>query len=288
MLGRSVATPKSNSRPVTISSGKSRSKPNGSILSFFKKAPTISTAENTNLDLHESLFVEDDEFPKAQGILQTPTPPRDSNSVEGSPETKRNFDEDGMLRFNEESGPVKRQRVEGPPILSPSSKNQKLNSAVRTGPFFEDSDDDDEDHTITRFGERCLPDIVIPQNTPHIEPREQAISGETLIESDVVISRPISLPSHESTKTEGKSEFENIDDFIDDEFPEEGEEYIERKWMEEYGEMKPGLDDTGLDDFSETRLRDSGAEALSTEQEIFTPVCPICNIKFDGLTDQVR
>lgn len=287
-LGRSVAIPKSNSRPVTLFSGKSRPKPNGSILSFFKKASSISTVENINLDLHESLFIEDDDFPKAQGALQTPTPPRDSNSIEGSPETKRIFEDDGVLRFNEEPGPVKRQKVEGPPILSPSSRNQKPNPTMRTRPFFEDSDDDEEDHTIARFGERCLLDIAIPQITPFIEPCEQKISGETVMNSEVVIPQPISLPSHESTKTERKSEFDNIEDFIDDEFPEEGEEYIERKWMEEYSEMEPGLDDTGLDDFSEARLRDSDVETAPTEQETFKPVCPICSMSFEGLTDQVR
>ena len=260
-LGRSIVIPKSNSRPVTFSSGKSRSQLNGSILSFFKKAPPTSTLENINLELHESLFIEDDDFPKAQGTLQTPTPPRDSESIEGSPETKRNFEDDGMLRFNEEPGSVKRQRVEGPPTSSPSSQNPKGNLATRKGPFFEESDDDDEDHTI---------------------------AGETFVKSEVVISQPISLPRHESTKTEGKSEFENIEDFIDDEFPEEGEEYIERKWMEEYGEMEPGLEDTGLDDSSETRLRNNAVKTAPTEQETFKPVCPVCGMNFDGLTDQVR
>lgn len=287
-LGRSVVIPKSNSRPVNFSSGKSRHKLNGSILSFFKKAPPISTLENTNLDLHESLFIEDDDFSKAQGILQTPTPPRDSESVEGSPEIKRNFEDDGMLRFNEELGSVKRQRVEGPTILSPSSKNQKENLATRKGPFFEDSDDDDEDHTIARFGERCLSNIAIPQITPLVEPHKRTVSDEAFIKSEAVIAQPISLPCHESTKTEGKSEFENIEDFIDDEFPEEGEEYIERKWMEEYGEMEPGLDDTGLDDFSEPRLPNNEVKMAPTEQETFKPVCPICSMSFDRLTDQVR
>lgn len=285
-LSRSVAVPKSSSRPILLSSGKTRPKPNGSILSFFKKAPSLSTVENINLDLDESLFIEDNDFLKAQEVLQTPTPPMESNSVENSPETKRIIDDEGMLRFNEEPGPVKRRRVEGSPILSPSSTNQKVKPVMRTGPFFEDSDDEEEDHTLARFEERCPPDAAIPQ-TPLIETCEQIISDKTYIKSEVVISQPISLPRHESTKTEGKSEFEDIEDFID-EFPEEGEEYIERKWMEEYGEMEPGLDDNGLDDFSGPRLRDSELETAPVAQETFKPVCPICSMSFDGITDQVR
>lgn len=286
-LGRSVVTPKPNSRPATFFNGKSRSKPNGSILAFFKKAPSVSTVENINLDLDESLFIEDNDLPKAHGVLQTPTPPMDNNSVESSPESRRISEDEGMLRFNEELRPVKRQRVEGPPITSPSSVNQKANPAVRRGPFFEDSDDDDGGDTLARFGERCLPDVAKPQISPLIEPCKQAISGETM-KSEVITSEPASLPTNESIKSKGKPDFEDIEDFIDDEFLEEGEEYIERKWMEEYGEMEPGLDDPGLNDFSETRLQDSEAEIAPVLQETTKPVCPICSMSFDGLTDQVR
>lgn len=288
MLGRGMAAPKATSRPVTFSVGKKKSKPNGSILSFFKKASSISTVENINLDSDESLFIEDNDFPKADGLFQTPTPPMDSNSRESSPDTKRMFEDENVLRFNEEPGPVKRQRVEGPRIPSPSSTNQKANPPVRTGPFFEDSDDDDDNDTIARLGERCLLDITPPQTTLLVEPCKKPNSEETFVKSEVVIAQPTSLPTDESTKTDGKAEFENIDDFIDDEFPEEGEEYIERKWMEEYGEMEPGLDDTGLDDFLENRLQDGKDDLAPIQQETLMPACPICSMSFDGLTDQVR
>lgn len=287
MLGRSVAVPKSNGRPVTLSGGKMRSKPNRSILTFFKKAPSISTVENINLDSDDSLFIEDNDVPKVQGVLQTPPPPMDSNSVESSPETKRTFEEEDILRFNEEPGPVKRQRVEGPATPSLSSANKKPNPVVRTGPFFEDSDDDDGFDIMAPFGEKRLLDVTQPQITSLIEPCKKPNSGETFLKPEIVPSQPTSLPTHEFTKTEGNPEFDNIEDFID-EFPEEGEEYLERKWMEEYGGMEPGLDDTRLDGFSETILQDSEEETTPVLQETLKPVCPICSMSFDGFTDQVR
>ena len=264
-----------------------RPKPNGSILTFFKKAPSISTVANINLDLDESLFFEDDDFLKAPGVLQTPTPPKDCNSVESSPETKRISEDDDVLRFNEGPGPVKRQRVEGPPIPLPSSINKKANPPVRTGPFFEDSDDDDDDDTIARLGERRLSDVARSQITPLIEPCKKPNSGKTFMKSEVVIPPLASLPTHESTNTEEKIQFDNIEDFIDDEFAEEGEEYIERKWMEEYGGMEPGLDDTGLDEFSESRPQDSEEDIATVLEETSKPICPICSMSFDGITDQV-
>lgn len=286
MLGRSKTVPKFNGRSVTPSGGKKRSKPNGSILAFFKKAPSTSTVDNFNLDLDESLFIEGNEFPEVQEVVKTPTPPMDSSSFESSPETKRIFEDEGVLRFNEEPGPVKRQRVEGPPIPSPSPTTQKAKPVVRTGPFFEDSDDDDD--TMARFGERCLHDVAQPAVTPSFEPYEKPDSGEPFTKSKVVVSQPISIPLHESTNIEEETEFENIEDFIDEEFPEEGEEYLERKWMEEHGGMEPGLEDTGHDDVPETRLQDTEEEIAPVLRETLTPACPICSMKFDGLTDQVR
>lgn len=285
VLGRSKTVLKSNVRSSAFSGGKMRPKPNGSILTFFKKTLSTSTPYNHNLDLDESLFIEDNELPKAEEVLQIPTPPMDSISVESSPKSSGKFEDEDVLRFNEEPGAVKRQRVEGPSISSSSSTNQNAKLIVRTGPFYEDSDDDNE--IIAKFEKRGLEYISQPQTTPFTESHEEPNLEDTVTQSKVVGSQYMPPLKHEPTSIEEKNGFENMEDFTDDEFPEEGEEYLERRWMEEHDGMEPDFEDAGLEDSLDTRLQDAEEEIVPVLQETLTPACPICTMSFDGLTDQV-
>lgn len=285
VLGRSKTVMKSSVRSSAFSGGKTRPKPNGSILNFFKKAPYTSTPDNQNLDLDESLFIEDHELPKAQEVLQIPTPPMDHISVESSPKSSGKSEDEDVLRFNEEPGAVKRQRVEGPSIPSSSSTSQNAKPIMRTGPFFEDSDDDDE--TITKFGKRYPEYISKPQTTPLIESHEKPNLEDTVTQSKVICSPPMPSLKHEPTSIEGDNGFDNMEDFIDDEFPEEGEEYLERKWMEEHDGVESDFEDAGLEGSLDTKLQDVEKEMVPVVQEALTPACPICSTSFDGLTDQV-
>lgn len=284
LLGRSKTVPKSNGRSSTFSGGKPKPKPNGSILSFFKKASTTAP-DNIKSDLYESLFVENDELPKLQEAVQIETPPMGNDSDEGFPATSRISEKETALRFNEEPGSIKRQRLESPSTPSPSSLAQKASNIVRTGPFFEDSDDDDE--IMIKFGKRCLEEVSEPQSTLSIESYEKSGEEETSTKLEVASSRPIPLVTHESSKIEEEDGFEDIEDFIDDEFPEEGEEYLERRWMEEQGEIQPGIDDADAEDYSETRVRDIKDNMVQVYPEPVTPTCPLCDMSFNGLTSEV-
>ena len=214
----------------------------------------------------------------------------DNNSLESSPETSRNNEDENVLRFNEELGAVKRQRVEGPLISSPSLTIQASKSVVRTGPFFEDSDDDDE--LIPPFGTRQLEDVSSPQTLPLVESSKRERREEAVSQPEIVTSQP-TLLKYESTSNTEFNQFENIEDFIDDEFPEEGEEYLERKWMEEQGGMEPDLEDAlfedvPFEDVPDAKLQDLKEAITSAQPEPLTPACPICSMSFNGLTDQVR
>jgi DNA cross-link repair 1A protein len=282
VLGRSKAVQKTNGRPLTFSGGKIKSKPNGSILSFFKKAST-TTPCHVQSDLYESLFVEDDESPKSQEAVQFETP-MGHDSAGSFPETSRISYKETALRFNEEPGSIKRQRIESPSIPSPSTLERNASNIMRIGPFFEDSDDDDE--IMIKFGKGCQEDVAEPQSVPSIEPYKKLSVEETATKLEVARFQTIPLITHESSKIEEENGFENMED-IDDEFPEEGEEYLERRWMEEQGEIELGIDDADPEDHSKTKLRDTTDSVVQVYPEPSTPACPICEMSFDGLTSEV-
>jgi DNA cross-link repair 1A protein len=284
-MGRSRTVVKSNGRSSVSFGGKPKPKPNGSILNFFKRAPCTSPAGG-NMDLEESLFVEDNDSPKKQEVRQIPTPPMDSCSLESSPEAGGVFEEDEhVLRYNEEPGAIKRQRVESPSPRSPSLSTQQARNVVRTGPFLEDSDDDDE--AIAKFGKRCLEDDSYPQITPCVEPQKEALLEVTSTKPEVVHSQSIPALKHERTSIEEEIGFEDMEDFIDDEFPEEGEEYLERKWMEEHGKFEPIPDEIEPEDIADSRIKFNEDDKTIVQPETLNPACPVCSRSLDGLTDQV-
>jgi len=94
----------------------------------------------------------------------------------------------------------------------------------------------------------------------------------------------------EGTSLFNAREFGDYEDFDDDEFFEGGEEYMERRWMEEQREMEMGLD--------EDSKSESGAESVATPRSAIehdvqihsttvenVPLCPICNGNMKGLSE---
>lgn len=285
LLGRNRTISKSNSRLSAFSGGKTRAKPNGSILTFFKRAPSTTTLEKIDLDSNESLFIDDHELPQMLEISQVPTPPKDNSSIESSPETGRIFGDENELRFNEEPVSVKRQRVEGHTLPSSSSTNQQSKSIVISGPFLEDSDDDNGD--TYPFGKRCIEEISRSPNMQLTELKINPNYEEALTRPDINDLQAITPFKYEPMSKAEQQELENIEDFID-EFPEEGEEYLERKWMEENEGIESGLEQTDLESFLDAGLHDVEKEKTHAPSESLNPTCPICNMSFDGVVDQVR
>ena len=263
---------------------KPKTKSNSSILNFFKKSESALATPNTMDVEDESLFLANNLTSNI--IHQSLTSPNDRHSIESLPENEfGKFEDKEPLRYNEEASPNKRRRVEISQVASPLCTEKVVDDAIRKGPFIEDSDDDDEISNGLLGG---MFDDDLKSNDPSCEPpksnatpKEKAESGERFITSLVP------QLEQESTSVYEENDFQGIDDFIDDEFPEEGEEYLERKWMEEQRQFELGLEEDGeLEAPSE--IYDDRMEGKEIRQENGSVTCPICSVGFDGLTEQVR
>lgn len=233
-------------------------------------------------DTEESLFL-DDEGPvwKEGEPVQTPTPPRDDLLVGNSPDFANNLSMDADLsRFNEENGPIKRRKMEATES-SPLELRNATKSAIRKGPFIEYSDDDDD--------EKILGDKHSVNKHPASSVISDTASGGKGGAQDLVNLPTVPSLKHEQTSIDGEDEFQGIDDFIDDEFPMEGEEYLERRWMEQERQFEmDGAEDAGDAELDNNRVlkKEDVRNELSNEGVVAS--CPVCGVGFDRLTDQVR
>ncbi|TAQ83354.1 hypothetical protein B7494_g8322 [Chlorociboria aeruginascens] len=75
----------------------------------------------------------------------------------------------------------------------------------------------------------------------------------------------------QNTSVDEWAGFDDIEDVADDEF---GEEFVERKWMEEQARLE-ATEEEPFEDFDETER---------TPDEGMTAVCPICDASLDGIT----
>lgn len=285
LIGRTKTTSKSSSRTPALKPGKAKPKPNGSILNFFKKAARSPETGEGLKDTEESLFLDDEGSVWKEGEpVQTPTPPRDDLLVENSPDFVNNLSMDADLsRFNEENGPIKRRKMEASES-SPLELKYATKTALRKGPFIEDSDDDDD--------EKILGDILSLNKYPAPSAISDMASGGKGGAQDLVNLPTASSLKHEQTSIDGEDEFEGIDDFIDDEFPVEGEEYLERRWMEQERQFE--MD--GAEDAEDAEDAEPENNQVLKKKDVGNEIpnkgvvasCPVCSVDFDGLTDQVR
>lgn len=280
---RTVA--KSTSRSLVSTSGNTTVKHNGSILNFFRKAENSCAGEESSKDDYESLFLEDETpMEKADEPIQTPTPPRDYSSIETSLDHSLNLpDELCLSRFNEEDGPSKRRRVEDQPVSSLITKAIRM--GMRRGQYDEDSDEDEE-----------LLKVLLGSTKGHVSSkkkraRNSGLEFRTMGErraDDSADPPPVPSSRREPTSI-AENEFESVEEFIDDEFPEEGEEYLERKWMMEEQQLEMDSDElVEVDNDQKLQGQEDGRQrgALRGQEEALS--CPICSTSFIGFTDQVR
>jgi len=82
----------------------------------------------------------------------------------------------------------------------------------------------------------------------------------------------------ESTSIDEWADFDDLQDFPDDEFA-DGEEFRERKWMEEQA-MLEGADDESFNGFED----DENVLKEEPTNEGITETCPICNASLSGVT----
>ncbi|KAK4971150.1 DNA cross-link repair protein PSO2/SNM1 [Elasticomyces elasticus] len=317
-IGRGSTNPRKTTTPVN---GKSKAQPNGSILSFFKKAETAEP----------SLFISD-------GSAAPVTVERETSLSEKDPYESAADDNPAIAlgcaaaslgndetRYQEDGGSVKRRKTNGDfsgPV-SPKdstasgqtqvdaqilnggaaslSDDQRTRPAVtpsgsnvpkRSGPFLEESDSEDEEPVTTMpsflptsedafIGEELSPESTIPI----IEEEES-----TEIQKLVGVDRP--LLKREGTSyngADGFADFEGIEDFEDDEFPDDGEEFLERRWMQEQRRLETaesgseGEPDDGEEAMPSDHVEEEPDDTV--ERSKIVPGCPICNASFEGVSD---
>lgn len=264
------------------SAAKARGKTNsnGNIMNFFKKAEATGINVKTSKEDESSLFLDEHFVIKEdQTPMQTPTPPRDEESPRDGSIVR---EESPMSRYNEDIVPVKRLRIEE--VADSRLENGRALQGPRKGPFADDSDSENED---LRPLDIMKPVLKIPPDYSEAKISEPATTSATNphpVEQEYLPP----LLKREATSMNRDNDFEGMGDFIDDEFPEEGEEFMERRWMEEQGELEIGLEDDGTDAGAADTAKEDPRELLDPmPQNSESESCPICGGSTAGMAEEV-
>lgn len=271
-----------------MGAGKGKGKPNGNIMSFFKKAESSGVTVIDAKEEYEGLFLGDSPVKGGANMpLQTPTPPREEPSVGVWPEEVEMESADSQFaRYNETVMPSKRRRTDDTPTQSPPIESTK--PGLIRGPFIDESDSDDESVK--------LPSLCTLQAKGQEKDCETAVRATTPVKERQLLGKtPICIEApnlkQETTSIGEVNDFDGIEDFIEDEFPEEGEEYLERRWMEEQAEFEEGLEEEGqaMEDCAiDVESRAPRDDVGIMPQDAGSSSCPICGGNTTGLNDQVR
>jgi DNA cross-link repair 1A protein len=268
---------------------KTKTTPNGNIISFFKKAEE----QNNRIFLQErapnTVIPVDGDGDEEIGWAET-------TSAIGNVDGK---DSKEVERYNEKGGSIKRRKLSEdvpdkacspPPIdseddmVSKKPPGQAVKAPRKTGPFIDDSDSESE--TTQSRGTEPL------QKQPATAARSKSpvkpISSESAERPSPSNSyRPPLLKSEETSLVADQ----DFDDFegVDDEFL-EGEEYDERMWMEEQSRLELaegalGADCENMDIPSMFPDAKPGEEDVPEVGVVSSPVCPICNTSLSGLDE---
>lgn len=258
VLGRSKTT----SRTTSLSAGKAKAKGNGNILNFFRKAGLKDRNKDGNegVPQEESLFLDDNDFGPVAGSIGTGqmiTPPKESESPEGYESPTAPFEE----RYHENGGAVKRQKLDSNDDGRPKET-----------PFFISQDPaNGEDSPTVEFA------------TPFI-----ATSVPENASTNITTAPPSPIPTlkREPTSYGDWNDFDGIEDFNDDEFAEGGEEYLERKWMEEQAAMETDFEEEGGLVHTTDGAKEEGDSGKDQSISAECPSCPLCGVPLAGITDQ--
>ena len=219
---------------------------------------------------------------KTNNSVHTPTPPRDHFLRQNSPSPETSpagYAE--LSRYHEENTPSKRRKLNGDLKTSPLEIKKGTDNVLNNGPFLDVSDDDE---LVNVLSSRVPADTQSPETHSTLVGKSN-IDMEGNMSNDAAKSPSIPVLKREPTSVE-QDEFEGMNEFFEDEFPEEGEEYLERRWMEEQRQFEMEFEDAELEDKPELKGESGETGAQKTRNEE-TATCPICNMAFNGLTDQV-
>ncbi|KAI5370232.1 Putative metallo-beta-lactamase, ribonuclease Z/Hydroxyacylglutathione hydrolase [Septoria linicola] len=252
--------PSSTAKKTATPKNKIGGKGNGSILNFFKKSDDGGPAE-------PGLFVED----------RRPSSPAD-------PSVNELVDAGDDTRFNESSGSVKRRNLSADDgqesvnngSTAPPTRTAK-SSPKRAGPFYEESDSEQEEEApeaVIGIEQEPYGGIVAGKMPHHAEASEESAAPE-------VADRP-PLIKEETSYDPGMDEFEAFgdDDFDEDQF-EGGDEFRERRYMEEQARLEAEDNEKDYDP-----LPDDANIKREATAEIYVPTCPICSVNLGAVSEQ--
>ena len=279
LLGKGKTTSKKNSALIA---GKGGARGNGNIMSFFKKAEPVGTSSLGAVDngSEESLFLDEESVKTLGKPMQTPTPPRDEDSPN---EADMLATDSPLSRYNENAIPNKRRRIQDIDSQSPPEARPE---ALPRGPFVDDSDTDDEPLGASSVKNGMDSEY---QNCPATETTALAPSSNTTSPDGKSKTVPVPSLKQESTSMGGRDDFDGLEDFIDDEFPEEGEEFMERRWMEEQAELEMRFEEdeeANGDATGEAKQQDMPGPADLSAQDPEASCCPICGGSTGAMAEQ--
>lgn len=279
---------------AAANNARNKSKPqgpaNGNIMAFFKKAEDI----NNRIFLQErgsNPTIELDDTEEDVGWSDEMT-----NGVMAS----RNEDE---ARYNENGGSNKKRKlseelavpacsppppeaVNAPVAEASSSKAPELSKPrTKSGPFVDDSDDDEEETGL----------LISRKGTIKQEPTEESPSSKPLedpsVVDDIILTVDHAPPALkiEETSQLGRDEFDGVE--LEDDDLLEGEEYDERRWMNEQRklEMEAAGFEGDPDDFDAPPLFTDESIDENTNNATdndASPTCPLCGSSLKLLTEQ--
>ncbi|ERF70205.1 hypothetical protein EPUS_00393 [Endocarpon pusillum Z07020] len=243
----------------------------------------------------------------------------DSSSVKrrriGSPETTRT--DSNFQPLQNVDQPKKACSINDTEVSSDAltkSPPKRKHSRLQRGPFIEESESEEEQEEVSAVDDwdkrNNYPNVYtegsIPysenvtdgyqggQRTPDKQPAipavdrniSQHLPSNHLDQLDGAVSPDVNRPSltRESTSIMPMDEFEDMEDF-DDEFFEEGEEFMERRYLEEQALFEEELDE---DSKSESAEDGPSTPEQLAEQDIAcenAATCPICNQSMKGTTE---
>ncbi|KAL9599981.1 MAG: hypothetical protein Q9219_003450 [cf. Caloplaca sp. 3 TL-2023] len=315
LLGRSKTAPRTNGKTLSAGGKMAGRSSNGSILNFFKKASVISNLSETKED-EDSLFLDNADLDgdgDGDGPIQTPTPPRDQVAMEQFRCDSGGYSPvEESVRYNEVGGAVKRRRLSTDLGRDMLRETPQSITVERKGPFIDESEDEDgspeflpiHDDKDTYYSctyqdcARSIPGNGFPHRwnlddhlkRVHASPVEERPGvpdgGDTeTIEETLTPSVP-ALKREPTSYIDGLDN-DDLDDFIDAEYP-EGEEYMERKWMEEQAELGVDLedDDGPKDETDDGVYHNEQPELSAPSTEESSGSCPICGGNFGIMSEQ--
>ncbi|KAK1822279.1 DNA cross-link repair protein PSO2/SNM1 [Friedmanniomyces endolithicus] len=249
-------------------------KANSSILSFFKKTDGPEGA---------GLFVQECGG-RAYGVqdVENRTPPPDGIGL------GEELVED-EARFNEGGGSVKRRRTSG----GLGDGGCLVPSRVRAGPFLEESDseeDEEQSETVIAVEEEAgatMIELGFEGSASAEVPAEESDLTTAMSGSAGPSTRPplIKQETSYAPDPDDVKDFDGMDDFDEDLF-EQGDEFLERRYMEEQAALEEEDDEQANDTVMNEEPVEQEEPLESLAGVDGGPSCPICNVGLAGVSDQ--